>query len=522
MLFLVSASSTLDGSAERVQDSKSFNPSLEREKQNDQDGLSSYGSLGKILFKSTPDVGAYLPSHFQPEIIPVFGSDSATARGDKNISSGSKINLTEVEETEEIEKEEKEVCFPVVGCFDMKSPWRTTLRPILKPFPPEKIEASVFFFSRPIIDFRRNITLYPHIDMKAAPFDPRKVTVIMVHGFCSSGNSTWLNNLKDAYLKNIDANIMIVDWEKGANLLNYLQVAGNTRVVGKELVLLVNYLIQNYGADPKRFHLIGHSLGAQICSYLAKEIPGIARLTALDPAQPGFEGFDKLVRLDESDADFVDVVHTSAKPFIPTLGLGMIAPHGHVDFYFNGGFNQPGCALPPKEDLPIITSLTDLLKFPVEVLSNAVSCPHSRANEYLIEALNNTQDCIFWGRKADISNILKAAANTVTQGAFRSWVAPSESCNYTNCIPLGLRTKRSPLRGSFVVTTMAKAPFCIHEMETESQALEGQYENPEGRAEITPKEHSSDRPERESPKEDQSFKDKVSTFFKSIKKKLSF
>lgn len=29
-----------------------------------------------------------------------------------------------------------------------------------------------------------------------------------------------------------DANVFLVDWNKGANLLNYLQVASNTRVVG--------------------------------------------------------------------------------------------------------------------------------------------------------------------------------------------------------------------------------------------------------------------------------------------------
>lgn len=33
------------------------------------------------------------------------------------------------------------------------------------------------------------------------------------------------------------------------------------------------------GQDPDKIHLIGHSLGAQVVSYMAKGIPGIGHLT---------------------------------------------------------------------------------------------------------------------------------------------------------------------------------------------------------------------------------------------------
>lgn len=47
-------------------------------------------------------------------------------------------------------------------------------------------------------------------------------------------------------------------------------------------------------------------------------------------------------RLDTTDADFVDVIHTNSGPF--TEGhLSMIEAVGHIDFYPNGGQFQPGC-----------------------------------------------------------------------------------------------------------------------------------------------------------------------------------
>lgn len=73
---------------------------------------------------------------------------------------------------------------------------------------------------------------------------------------------------------------------------------------------------------------MGHSLGAHISSYFGKAIPGLSRITAFDPAQPGFEGCPKEVRLDKSDADFVDVIHTSCRPTVPLLGFGLIAAVG--------------------------------------------------------------------------------------------------------------------------------------------------------------------------------------------------
>lgn len=65
-----------------------------------------------------------------------------------------------------------------------------------------------------------------------------------------------------------------------------------------------------------------------------------------------------LVRLDPSDAEFVDVIHTDGKnPFLfdGTIipGYGMTQPCGHVDFYPNNGKDQPGCDITQAPLVPL-------------------------------------------------------------------------------------------------------------------------------------------------------------------------
>lgn len=57
----------------------------------------------------------------------------------------------------------------------------------------------------------------------------------------------------------------------------------------------------------------------------------------MDPAGPNFKDTSSVVRLDKSDAVFVDVTHTNAE------NLGIVTPSGDVDFYVNGGETQAGC-----------------------------------------------------------------------------------------------------------------------------------------------------------------------------------
>jgi pancreatic triacylglycerol lipase len=62
----------------------------------------------------------------------------------------------------------------------------------------------------------------------------------------------------------------------------------------------------------------------------------------LDPAGPLFSVRNAAGRLDASDANYVECIHTNG-PTLVLVGAGIGAPIGHADFFPNGGTSQPGC-----------------------------------------------------------------------------------------------------------------------------------------------------------------------------------
>lgn len=106
--------------------------------------------------------------------------------------------------------------------------------------------------------------------------------------------------------------------------------------------------IQN-GLEVDKFHAVGHSLGGQLCGYLARQVFSasngaveVQRVTGLDPAYPGFFPPYARQHLSSSDAALVDIIHTDAGVF------GQLGSTGTVDFWPNNGRNvQPGCTMLP-------------------------------------------------------------------------------------------------------------------------------------------------------------------------------
>uniref|UniRef100_A0A8C7A0A5 Triacylglycerol lipase n=1 Tax=Nothoprocta perdicaria TaxID=30464 RepID=A0A8C7A0A5_NOTPE len=275
----------------------------------------------------------------------------------------------------------KEVCYDRVGCFTDDVPWSGTLeRPIHKlPWSPETISTRFLLYTKQNSDNYQDISATNPTTIRQSNFDVNKKTRFIVHGFIDKGEENWLSDLCRRILTVEDVNCICVDWKKGSRC-QYTQASNNIRVVGAEIAYFVNVLMEQFGYSASNVHIIGHSLGAHVAGEAGKRRPGIGRITGLDPAQPYFQDTPIEVRLDQSDAEFVDVIHTDTAPTIPYLGFGMSTAIGHLDFYPNGGREMPGCGKNP------ISQIVDLDGI-WEGTRDFVACNHLRSYKYYSDSI---------------------------------------------------------------------------------------------------------------------------------------
>merc|ERR1712038_323139 len=93
---------------------------------------------------------------------------------------------------------------------------------------------------------------------------------------------------------------------------------------------------------------------------------------------------------------FVDVIHSDLSDDVLNFGYGIKQPVGHVDFYPNGGKNQPGCSLLDVQEKVGFDSVIDPDKTADTVGRYLVACSHTRAIELYIESLDayKTGSCV--------------------------------------------------------------------------------------------------------------------------------
>lgn len=172
-------------------------------------------------------------------------------------------------------------------------------------------------------------------------FNPDHWTIFVIHGWQSSEGKTAIAKIRENYLKKRQVNVITVDWQHIAANLFYLECVRRTRDIGQTVAKMIDFLVENQNGSTSKMHIVGHSLGAHIAGYAASYVirGRVARVTGLDPAGPAFLLNGPEARLDPTDAEFVDVIHTA----VGTAGhFGLL---GHVDFFPNGGIEQPGCGL---------------------------------------------------------------------------------------------------------------------------------------------------------------------------------
>lgn len=241
-------------------------------------------------------------------------------------------------------------------------------------------------------------------------FDRTKTIRLLSHGWMDTHNSFWIEPTKNNLMSVHETNVISINWEKDASH-TYAISAGKIKGNGEDVAKWIIALSKKLDLPMEKFHLIGHSLGAHLFGFAAKSVflqtnSRIGRITGLDPAGPNFNDKPPSDRLDATDANLVDIIHTSAS-------LGYKNKLGHIDFWPNGGEKQLGC----------------------KPISN---CHHNRATYYYAES--------------------------VTSRNFTAWKCESYDkfdkgeCNGNEKTVMGELVNKSA-RGSFHLRTNKEAPF---------------------------------------------------------------
>ncbi|XP_046392727.1 pancreatic triacylglycerol lipase-like isoform X2 [Ischnura elegans] len=279
-------------------------------------------------------------------------------------------------------------CYEPYGCFSISYPWSSLRRPVtFFPESPDKVDPQYCLYTRRNPTECHNLRLGDPTSIFRSNLVAKHKTFFISHGYLETAAKPWVQRMVAELLRKSDVNVVTVDWVGGSGP-PYTQAVSNIRLVGVMTAHLIKLMMEEAGVNPVKIHLIGHSLGSHVSGYIGLQMKEfgarIGRITGMDPADPQFDGTDPMVRLDPTDAIFVDIIHTDTRPFV-SGGFGLAAPIGHFDVYPNGGEYQPGC------NIALMTSKDDETFW--RGLKRYIGCNHIRSYEYFTESINS--ECPF-------------------------------------------------------------------------------------------------------------------------------
>ncbi|XP_075157395.1 vitellogenin-3-like [Haematobia irritans] len=242
-------------------------------------------------------------------------------------------------------------------------------------------------------------------------FDVNKKTIFFVAGWLVEPDMDYIEDLAQAYHCRGDHNFVFVN-TGGFTTNLYINAASISTQLGQ----LFAIGLKNLGIHPKRIHLIGHSLGAQIVGAAGRyyqKITGrrLSRITGLDPARPCFKRPLVFSRLGHGDADFVDIIHSNPYQF------GSEEIIGDVDFYAGGlDIIKPGCGKVP------------------------ILCSHERSLRYYIESVYPTRG----------GNFLATQCRNFAELQYKQCSGPKAFMGYH---------AKSNLRGIYFLEVNSRSPY---------------------------------------------------------------
>jgi len=268
-------------------------------------------------------------------------------------------------------------------------------------------------------------------------------TIFESHGFMGTP-SAYCKEMAAKYLELGDYQFVCIDWSHWARGFMIDTQARQCLDVGNYLGKFLDKFVSVSEINPDKLHFIGHSLGAHLVGTMARIFTGIsgkkvARVTGLDPAGPLWvqNRFGlKTHQIGESDATFVDIIHTCGgiDPYVARFGkkslYGDLNQLGHADFYPNGGSWQPGC------------------RFQLPGVLGRGGCSHNKATPYYIASVTT-----------DVNAFATVLCESVTECRDHEYLRDLPKSEYNGSNHMGLHAVKPPTPSLYYLDMETNSPY---------------------------------------------------------------